>query len=364
MGRRTLLRGQLFVIWILVLISLYFMVFPRHAFTLATYLPFIDENLFSEEAAVRVFTGVNTLLVIFLSTAGGALRQAMKTPTSLDALGISLPTPESIRSETYAEPCHVVLIFDDLQSYKNKDSVIRSIKRSAILGNLKPIFINQKSQFRDFIKEGRVLAILADDVHYEEFTRYLSGSSITYIGLQNRDKVQASASAQKISICAPDRLWKTEEEYEVASALSTLHSFDTPRGVGFHGNWAGTYGLLAYHQDNTGTVEGVYWYGNGQMKGKCSVDEENERLVLNYEWSQKENVDGVGSSFRGDGIFVIPAGFEFFYGFWYDKDNPSSSQSWVCGRVSRDITDDVLNGGPYAKDLGLSQHSLEYIVRW
>ena len=122
---------------------------------------------------------------------------------------------------------------------------------------------------------------------------------------------------------------------------------------------------MSFFQKADGTVEGFYWYAGGTLTGTCSVDLEREQIVLHYRWSQRDNRSDTGSRDFGEGVFIIPAGYEMLYGYWYDRGELISSQTWGASRVSRDITDAVLaSQPPYGNDLGLAVHGRDRIYKW
>ena len=149
----------------------------------------------------------------------------------------------------------------------------------------------------------------------------------------------------------------------VANELVRSFSHDTPRGLGFRGNWMTTYGLMSLEQDRDGIVDGVYWYGGGTIRGKCTIDPDNEVLVLEYEWSQtKRQRKEISSQNEGVGTFYLPAGHEAFLGHWYNKGETDTIQPWCGCRLSGDIVRSILKGGSYSRDLGLSQHTISKLI--
>lgn len=113
------------------------------------------------------------------------------------------------------------------------------------------------------------------------------------------------------------------------------------------------------------TVTGVYWYGNGVIEGRCEVDIENEMLVLQYNWNQSGNKNAaIGSANKGQGVFLIPAGFEFFYGYWHQSANAVASQCWCASRLSRDVSEALRDGSDPISSLGLKNHSFDNLVAW
>jgi hypothetical protein len=153
--------------------------------------------------------------------------------------------------------------------------------------------------------------------------------------------------------------------YAFAKLLASGHSLDTPRGVGFHGNWYTTYGLMSVVQEDNMTCSGYYWYGTGRINGIIHLDLDGQMIILEYKWNQDDNKDIIGSRSRGDGLFVIPAGHEFFYGYWRDSGDMTISQNWCGTRISQDITESMRRGiGPFANAAGMNMHDRSRITHW
>ncbi|MBM3624537.1 MAG: hypothetical protein FJX16_04305 [Alphaproteobacteria bacterium] len=150
--------------------------------------------------------------------------------------------------------------------------------------------------------------------------------------------------------------------FVTATPLAHADASDVVRSVGFHGTWATTYGIMSLRQDAKGAVSGVYWYGRGEIEGNIEINHDESAVVMRFDWSQTQNISGIGSRSQGRGVFVLAAGYEVFFGYWYRLGDPSSTQLWSGTRLSRDIVTNILAGGEFSQTFGLSQHPLARIV--
>jgi hypothetical protein len=317
-----------------------------------------------EEMFVRAFSFLNGIfLTIFGLVGARQLRGGrLPEPTMVDA---SMPVRFETEHRFHAEPCKFIAIERSFPSFSDRDGTIRFIKSAVIAANYKPLMISDAESMQDALRKGNVCGLIADASRYEEVIRICQQiKNLTPVFVGRAKAYSRGTRGGRIEIKVNDGQQTLETIYDVADALSGCYSLDTPRGVGFHGNWCGTYGMMALHQRNDFSVDGKYWYGAGGLEGTCEIDVENERCVLQYRWSQTDNPSAVGSKRSGVGVFVLPAGYEFLYGYWYSGAEIVTSQTWCAARLSKDISDDIRQDGAYSRDFGLAQHPASALVAW
>jgi len=183
------------------------------------------------------------------------------------------------------------------------------------------------------------------------------------IGIEHDDKYYSFLNGKRMEV-GINLLKYNECRFSFAEELGRFHGNDTPISVGFQGNWFGTYGLLILRQDKDLNVFGKYWYGNGEISGKCNLNFEEKRLVLEYHWNQKKNNSDIGSQNNGIGRFTLPLGKEYIFGYWRDLERGSIPQNWNASRCSKDLTDDLKKNANSFGSVKLSKEMLSEIIEW
>lgn len=349
------------VISLLIVLSLVFFLlaaYPSPVFSVFGFEQRTQQNL--TRIVELIFTALLGLLGIIIGAVGAAGRRS----TSIEAASLSLGTAAG-KHAGHAEPCKKIVIFDRFGNDGESSAVIKVLRYVSVLGNVKPVITSSLSEAERQLELNSVLGVFCPEVYQEEFKRILQRNrGGLFIVRTGTKQLSIGQTAMTKTLQLPTSL-SASEMSSIGDEVAKLHSLDAPRGVGFSGNWFGTYGLIALAQSPDHSVQGAYWYGGGEIEGKCEVDLENERLVLHFSWSQRNNEFDTGSRDVGEGVFVIPAGYELFYGYWYDRGEIVSSQTWCGARVSRDITDAAINEvSPFGLDLGLSVHGREKIFSW
>ncbi len=355
-NRKLSRRTKLSLVGIGIIITFVFAVFPERI------LDVLGLDASSNMAFSQAFALVNNILLVFLSFVGQKVRMEMTILADSSSLVESFPQVDG-NAIAVATPYSSILIFGEFPTFKEQRRVVTLLRKSAILANLKPIQTNDESTMRELLKTDQILGVIADSKHYDKVIANIRGSGGMFFVIYAGQYLEKRGGGRTVDLKIPESNLD-ESLYGVAEVLTTCHGLDTRRGVGFHGNWAGTYGIISMKQNRDMTVQGKYWYGSGTISGCCDIDEHKEQVILQYEWSQHHNRREVGSHASGTGIFVIPAGCEFFYGYWARDDNPVTSQGWCAARLSKDITENILNGGSYALDFGLHNHPKDEIIKW
>jgi hypothetical protein len=259
------------------------------------------------------------------------------------------------------------VIYEKFKSFQDTSSLNIFLRKAVLLSNYKATFTSSFTELERLLLQENVHGLICDASIREEGIRLVRGSSKYLFTVEpdytgNYDE-QPGSTVTKLSV--PVGHFENDEVIEsFAKQLVRGHSLDTPRGIGFHGNWFGTYGLIALQQTSK-QVNGVYWYGAGEIVGECHLDIKEQILIFEFKWSQLSNENNVGSRSQGDGLFIIPAGHEFFYGYWRDVGDTVTSQTWCGVRVSQDITESIKKGiAPFGSDVGLSIHPREKLLSW
>jgi len=209
--------------------------------------------------------------------------------------------------------------------------------------------------------------IITDELSYTSLKHLtqVHQARTAIVKLFRADRFSPSVAGLTASVGLSEGHLDVESLSKLARLLARFHGLDTPRGVGFHGNWSGTYGLMSLRQDEELRVEGTYWYAQGTLSGKCEIDDQHDQLILRYQWIQKrDSSHAVGTGGSGSGIMVIPAGYDFMYGYWCQGEDQLNSQGWSAARLAEDISEDIVRGGEYSKDFGLHEHAITNLVRW
>jgi hypothetical protein len=324
--------------------------------------PVVDALGFSNASnglAIRLFAGINAVLLAWVSVLSGrALRS--RNPHALSTRFAEL---DKLSSESKF-PLPICVIYDRYPSVEPEAAdIIREILKSAsIMASMKPFMVRDLRELRSALDQGGVACVLADEKFYDELWPDCRRSRIAAFFFSRASRFSTKITMGRVEV--EIRLDCSMENISgVANELVRSFSHDTPRGLGFRGNWMTTYGLMSLEQDRYGEVEGVYWYGGGKIQGTCIIDSDHEVLVLEYEWSQaRKPSEEIGSQNDGSGIFYLPAGYEAFLGHWYNKGEPGTIQPWCGCRLSGDIVRSLIRGGSYSRDLGLSQHPIRRVI--
>jgi hypothetical protein len=313
----------------------------------------------TNDLAIRLFAGINALLLTWVSVLSGRTLSS-RNPHALSTRFAEL---DKLSSESKF-PLPTCLIYDRYPSIgpEAADTIREILKSASIMASMKPLVLRDLRELRSTLDEVNVTCILADEEFYDEIWPDCRRSKTSAFFFSRSSRFSAKITMGRVEV--EIRLDCSMENISgVANELVRSFSHDTPRGVGFRGNWMTTYGLMSLEQDDHGEVQGVYWYGEGTVHGSCTIDSDHEVLILEYEWSQsRKQSRQIGSKNDGFGVFYLPAGYEAFLGHWYNKGEPGTIQPWCGTRLSGDIVRNILKGGPYSRDLGLSQHSISKIV--
>jgi hypothetical protein len=179
------------------------------------------------------------------------------------------------------------LIYDQYPSAESEETgTIRDIRKSAlVMANMKPIFVRNFRELRKTLVQANVTCLMADEEFYDDLGPDCRRSNKAAFFFTRASDFSAKRTVGRVEVAIPLK-YSIENISQVANELVGSFSHDTPRGLGFRGNWMTTYGLMSLEQGLSGVVEGVYWYGGGTIRGQCTIDSEHEVLVLEYEWSQ------------------------------------------------------------------------------
>jgi hypothetical protein len=313
----------------------------------------------SNELAIRLFAGINAVLLTWASVLSGRAMHS-RNPHAFSTRFAELDKLSSASKF----PLPICLIYNRYPSIgADAADTIREIFRSAsILANMKPLVVQDLRELRDALNHASATCILADEDYYDELWPDCRRSKAPAFFFSRASRFSAKITMGRAEVeiqldCSMENI------SGVANELVRSFSHDTPRGLGFRGNWMTTYGLMSLEQDRHGDVRGVYWYGGGTVNGSCTIDSDHEVIVLEYEWSQTKARSGqIGSQNDGFGIFYLPAGSEAFLGHWYNKGEADTIQPWCGCRLSGDIARNVIKGGSYSRDLGLSQHPISKMI--
>ncbi len=359
--RLTNRRKFLVIIWTFFGLSVICRVYP------SAYNNLFPFSVIGNDAANRIadlFFNVLLALISFLAGSLGS-RALFGRPITES---YNLP-PHIVNNHTgYAEPCKKLVIYDRYPSFSNPPEIHLFLRRAGLYANYRVITTSILSELEAFLSKSDVQACICDSLVGEEIVRLTRSRSKSLITIAPEPSgkyfEQRGNSISKIGL--PVTMLSQNRIIELFSKMLVGgHSLDTPRGIGFHGNWAGTYGILSLHQQNDFEVNGYYFYANGNLSGKCYLDIEDQILILEYKWSQDKNDNPVGSRSVGDGVFVMPAGHEFFFGYWRDIGDSIVSQPWCAARMSQDITESIRSGiPPFGNDFGINIHPRSHIISW
>lgn len=279
-----------------------------------------------------------------------------------------IPSDVSEAHGGHAEPCRRFVIYGKIDGFCDDLAILTFLKRSVILSGHHYTITASFSEAEDLLRNSNYTGVISSNQYKEQFLRTCKGTSskLVIVKANANNQFQDQAGDEVTTVELPEQYLDHDDVlYHFAKILTAAFSLDTPRGVGFHGNWCGTYGLMALTQNKSLEVGGVYWYGRGELSGRCYIDIDEQLLILVYKWSQSSNDGHVGSREQGEGVFVIPAGYEFFYGYWHDLGDNHISQSWCGARLSQDISESIIeNRSPFGADFGFSQHPREKLISW
>lgn len=340
-------------VWLGVLVTFGVAVYPDPVLDILALDP-------QKEQLIRLFTGLNAILLVFLSSVG------IKSARWSDP-GLSDTDHKNLLPQAYLghrAPFRSIIIFGNYSADLKGLEVTRFFRKTAILANLKPVVVHSIREMESELDSAAAMGVIAQAVFYEDLIPSVKRSGKTLFNVHREPSNRSAGVGLRIDFGFDFETFDNESLFFFSNTLSQVFAQDTPRGVGFHGNWVGTYGLISLHQNEDLSVDGWYWYGKGQIEGSCTVDEKNERVILSFDWSQTNNDSDIASRNIGKGVFLLPAGYEFFTGYWEIKAEPDTAQIWCGVRLSSDICMDIKRGGEYKEDFGLSQHSLENLVTW
>lgn len=357
----TSLYVRYILVWIGIALTFFFAVFPE---AISKYISFAHGN---PDVTSKIFSGANAILLTVLAFVQESLRKRLAQPDHIGLLGKPLPHINSQQAIINSAPLDILLLFDHFPSFQNGPHIEKFLRRVAVLANFKPILIKNEDDITPFLKNRSVRGLVADKQLYEKVVLHIQKSHLTFFEIDAASTFASGGGGIRVTISIPEHSSDQHLVSKVAKILSYYHGPDTPRGIGFHGNWLGTYGIMSLKQDDDLHVEGRYWYASGSITGQCEIDDIDERLILHYDWYQYKSsgtTTTVGSNHFGKGTMVIPAGYDFFYGYWCPQEDQELSQGWSAARLCEDITHDILRGGYYEKDLGLHQHSKTELVDW
>jgi hypothetical protein len=352
---RVALLSTIIALTILTLIA---SVFPGQ---ILRYIPIASLD---EEVARQAFSLVNATLLALLGILFG--RVILSTPSSIDIDDARNAITESVDSGylRYRDPASKALVLDNFPSFKDTSQILRIVNEAAILANLRPEHTNSLRDISNAIKNERIEAILCDEEMYPEVMRFAKQSSIAVYALRPASQNSIPNVGPKSARIAINTLsYGNKERWDLAALITQSSFLDTTKYPGFHGNWCGTYGLFSFRMDENLNTEGWYYYAKGKIKGKARIDITNKRVILDFDWSQTENASGTGSMGFGQGQFVLPAGYDFFIGYWADKGIQETGQPWCASRLARVIGNQARSGEPpFGVDFGLSLHDRKNIV--
>jgi hypothetical protein len=312
----------------------------------------------SSELAVRIFSGANAILLTIASGFAGKTLGVRNVSTvtpgfqELDHISFEAKSPSSI--------CLILSSFPSFDPNKSGE-VADLLKSASILANMRPLVVRNFREFRDWLARTNVTCVVADSRHYESVMQECRRHGKPLFLIRESTAFSSARSSNRVDIDLRVDL-AMETISDLANELVMAFSLDTPRRIGFRGNWMTTYGLMALEQDRGADVEGVYWYAKGEVRGKCVIDLVHEVAVLEYEWSQAKNDLEIGSRNEGFGAFYLPAGYPVFLGYWYNRAEPDTVQSWCGARLTHDLASNIVAGGSFANALGILQHSVSKIV--
>jgi hypothetical protein len=350
------------VIWAGIVVTFLALVLPNSIFEL------LGLSFFQNEYFIRVYTAVNALALGILSLAAGATQIGSAKIRIFDDKKISAEIKNYTIDGIEFDNCMYSIIFMPQKLDKKLNDVINQIKRTCIIGNLRPLVVISEEELTDKILKTNTICVFCPREKRETLSGAVRSSKCKWIFFQtedNENKFSSVGSSYELSLNLkhPKTLESTLEA--AAALLASLSGLDTPRGLYLHGNWSTTYGMMALQHLGGGQIEGRYWYGQGHLRGSCQVDIELSLIIMHYSWDQRSNKSlRIGSNTDGKGMFVLPAGYEFIYGYWHKGDEPTNGESWCGARLSRDISNDMLSEKGIYSDFGLSQHEMHHLVKW
>jgi hypothetical protein len=310
------------------------------------------------EPLSRLFAGLFGLLLAWPAFLGG--REWEKARVTRDPEG-ALTLGEALGSQ---RPYRSIAVYRKFPSFATPSAVLQHVVKSIILANYKPVLVELPDHLATVLDDRSVVGVVSDAQHRHLLQRLQEKVSRIYLVKPERSFRASPAVGRFVDLTLANELEALKNISRTAQHLAHAHATDVIRAVGFHGTWATTYGFLALREDLTGSVSGVYWYGSGIIKdGRVEIDDDNSQLLtLRFTWSQKGNTSGVGSDSEGDGVFILPAGYETFYGYWHVAGEPEQSQPWNGTRLSHDVIEAITAGGMFSKDFGRSFHNLSNII--
>lgn len=345
------------ILWLCIAVTLLLAIFPD---AILFFLQFIYPEITDAvqvKRLERIFAGANALL---LSLSTGALVSSLKkspTPSAADAFALYENTPNT-SATLYRE----MLVFCPGLLGTGSQTAAEQLETMIIYANASPRFEHTLKKAKARIQGHHVVAILTHKRYFDEFIALAHRSQAQIFLITFGNALDLLPRGPRTDVVLPSRELSNNEIRKCSNAF--LHSFhlDTPRYLGFHGTWCGTYGILAIRQKDLHRVEGWFYYGNGKLEGETEISNDRRSLILNFSWTQGDNATETGSEASGHGCFTLPNGFESLMGYWYFGDDLSSAQIWNASRLSGDIIESLNQGGEYARDFGVSQHGVHKIV--
>ncbi len=343
------IRYRTILLVILALVSLVLTVFPDPSVGYLNWILKPPANMIGlqfdtiqTEPASRFFAVLCPILVSLLTVDVVQQIQAARTPRLAPVAVRFQFNPAGLE-----EPYRSIAIYTQLPSFPDQNTALQHLAKSVVLANHRLIYVRNEPELDAVLANQSVVGLIMDARFREDALRRARRGVAVY--LAERHELYASTRGNPITLRIGTDMLEVANIYRTALPLAHAYVPDVAKSVGFHGTWATTYGLLTIREDFKGHAAGVYWYGYGQISdGTVNINVDDNSVSLKFKWDQTSNYYTVGTRHHGDGEFLMAAGSDVFFGYWYRDLDPNHLQLWSGTRLSSDII----------RDIGTEVHSL------
>lgn len=311
----------------------------------------------STDYARPLFAGINAAILALLASAGTFRLVSDRAPRP--QIGLRTLPRLSVGAQ---EPYRSLIVYTQFPSFSNQGGVLAHVEKAVVLANYKLVLASSFADLEQELLHSSVVGLIVDRNFSDDAQARANRAGVALCTIEQSRSFGSSRIGQRVRLHLGNDTDLMRNIYATALPLAHAYASDVVRAVGFHGTWVTTYGLMSIREDANGRVNGLYWYGRGEIEGDIEIAQDEAAIIMRFDWSQTRNASGVGSRSTGRGVFVLVAGYEVFFGYWYLTANPSSTQLWSGTRLSHDIIVDIRQGGQFASNFGLSQHALTEIV--